>query len=79
MPKVVINKLEYKRHDIGSWVVKWLRRSGKRMSDLAEELGITHQGVSFKIKTNAFSYGDLLVIFDYLEVPDEEILQVMRI
>lgn len=79
MPKVIINTLEYKTHNIGSWVVMWLRRSGKRMSDLASELGITQQGVSFKIKTNAFTYGDLLVVFDYLDVPEEEILMVMTL
>lgn len=79
MPKVIINKLQYKTHNIGSWVVMWLHREKRTMKDLAGELGISQQGVSFKIKTNSFSYGDLLVIFDYLGVPDEEILQVMKI
>jgi predicted transcriptional regulator len=79
MPKVIINKLQYKTHNIGPWVVMWLRRKQKRMSDLGEELGISQQAVSYKIKTNSFSYGDMLVIFDYLEVPDEEILQVMKL
>lgn len=79
MPKVIINKLEYITHSIGPWVVMWLRREKKTMSDLACELGISQQGVSYKIKTNSFSYGDMLVIFDYLNVPDNEILQVMKI
>lgn len=79
MPKVIINKLDHKIHSIGPWVVMWLRREHKTMKDLAEELGISQQGVSFKIKTNTFSYGDMLVIFDYLGVPDNEILQVMKL
>jgi len=79
MPKVIVNKLHYKTHSIGPWVVMWLRREKKKMSDLASEIGISQQGVSYKIKTNSFSYGDMLVIFDYLNVPDDEILQVMKL
>lgn len=79
MPKVIINKFQHKTHNIGPWVVMWLRREGKRMSDLGEELGVSQQAVSYKIKTNSFSYGDMLVIFDYLGVPDNEILQVMKL
>lgn len=79
MPKVIICKHEYLRRDIGNKVVMWLRRAGKTMKDLAEELGITPQGVSFKIKHNKFTYEDLITIFDYLNVPDEEILQALKI
>ena len=79
MPKVIINKHEYKKQNIGSWIYMWVRRSGKHLKDLAPELGVSQQGVSFKIKNNTFSYSDMLTIFDYLEVPDEEILQVMKI
>ena len=78
MPKVIINKLQYKTHNIGPWVVMWLRREHRTMSDLGGELGISQQAVSYKIKTNAFSYSDMIVIFDYLNVPDNEILQVMK-
>ena len=79
MPKVIINKKAYKTSDIGSWVVKWLHKAGKRMQDLAAEMLITQPALSYKIKHNTFSYGDLLTIFDYLNVPDEEILFVMKI
>ena len=79
MPKVIINRHEYKVSNIGSWVAMWLRRAGKTMKDLGWELGITHQGVSAKIKNNTFSYSDLLTVFDYLNVPEEEILAVMML
>lgn len=79
MPKAIINKKEYRANDIGNWVVKWLRQSGKRMTDLAEELLITQPALSYKIKHNAFTYSDMLTVFDYLNVNDEEILYVMKI
>lgn len=79
MPKVIINKKEYRVNDIGNWVVKWLRQSQKREKDLADELLISQPALSYKIKHNSFSYADMLTIFDYLKVPEEEILFVMKI
>lgn len=79
MPKVIINKREYKKNTIGGYVAMWMKRAGKVEKDLAAELGVSQPGASFKIRNNTFSYADLITIFDYLEVPDEEILQVMKI
>lgn len=79
MPKVIINKKEYRLNDIGNWVKKWLRNAGKREKDLADELMISQPALSYKIQHNTFSYADLLTIFDYLKVPEEEILFVMKI
>ena len=78
MPKVMINRLQYKVRDIGNMVRFWLIRSGKYEKDLAAQLGISQQGVSQKIRKNQFSYSDLVVIFDFFEVPNEEILRVMK-
>ena len=79
MPKSIINKKQYRENDIGNWVCKWLKQAHKRMSDLADEMGISQPGLSYKIKNNSFSYGDMLTIFDYLQVTEDEILYVMKI
>ena len=79
MPKVIINKHDFMSRDIGNKVVMWLRRSGRTIKDLAPELGVTAQGAAYKVRTSTFTYADMLTIFDYLEVPDEEVLQAMRI
>ena len=79
MPKSIINKKQYRVDDIGSWVVKWLHKAGKRLTDLADEMLITQPALSYKIKHNTFSYADMLTIFDYLDVPDSEIIHVMKI
>ena len=79
MPKVIINKKQYKINDIGAWVVKWLHGAGKRRQDLADELLISQPALTYKIKHNSFSYSDMLTIFDYLNVPENEILFVMKI
>lgn len=79
MPKSIINKKEYRANDIGNWVVKWLKQTGKREKDLAEEIGITQPALSYKIKHSSFSYADMLSVFDFLKVCDEEILHVMKL
>ena len=79
MPKANINRKEYKKSSIGSWVYKWLKQENRRIQDLAAELFISQPALSYKIKNNTFSYADLLTIFDYLNVPDEEILFVMKL
>lgn len=79
MPRVIINKHQFMANDIGNHVAMWLRRSGKQIKDLAPELGISPQGTGYKINNNSFTYADLLTIFDYLDVPDDEVLQIMRL
>lgn len=79
MPRVIINKHQYKSDDIGNRVSIWLRRSGKKRKDLANELAVSYQGIRHKLENNVFTYSDMLTIFDYLDVPDEEILQVMKL
>ena len=78
MPKVIINKREYRVKDFGSWVIKWLRREDKTMTDLGNELGISHQGISYKIKHNSFTLSDMITIFDYLNVPDNEMVLALK-
>ena len=78
MPKSIINKKQYKVNDFGTWVIKWLRRAKKRQKDLADELLITQPALSYKIEHSSFSYGDMLTIIDYLDVPEEEIISVMK-
>lgn len=79
MPRVTLNKKKYKINDLGSWIVGRLFKERKRYEDLAEALDITRQAVYYKIHHNAFSYGDLLTIFEFFGSTDEEILQVMKL
>lgn len=79
MPRVAINKKKYKVNDIGGWVSGKLFKEGKSQTDLAKELDTTQQAISYKINNNTFTYGDLLTIFEFFDVEDEELLYVMRL
>lgn len=72
MPKV---KLGY---GIGDWVARRIKRAGYSQEAMSKKLGITQQGLSYRIKRNNFSYEDLKAIFKEVEASDQEIIKVMR-
>ena len=69
---------ELKRNYIGKTIKKWLIDADMNQADLANAIDMSPQLLGYKIKNNAFGYGDLLDIFSALELPDEEIVKVMR-
>ena len=79
MPRVCINKKQYKTDSIGGWIVSQLFTRKMKRTKLAEQLDITRQALNWKLHHNSFSYGDLLTIFEFFGSTDEEILQVMRL
>lgn len=79
MPRVNINRKQYKVDDFGSWLIGRLHKAKKTEQMLADELDITRQAVSYKIKHCSFSYSDLITVFEFLQITDEEILQVMKL
>lgn len=79
MPKVTALKPEYMASNIGKTIEDWMNRREVKQSDLAEELGISQPAFSYKIKKNAFTYKDMILIIRFLDPPDMEILRVMKI
>ena len=79
MPRVQINKKKYKVKGIGGWVTEQLFKERKSQTALSEALDTTQQAVSYKIRHNTFSYGDLLTLFEFFNTSYEEILYVMRL
>jgi len=78
MPRVCINKKQYKQETIGSWVVGQLFKRKLKKTALANALDITRQGLDWKLHNNTVTYADLLTIFDFFGSTDDEILQVMK-
>lgn len=78
MPRISSKKKEYMIFDLPFWLIKEAHKRGLHQKDLAEVIGITPQAFSQRLgKKNGkpkdmFSYGELLTLFRFLEVPDEE-------
>jgi hypothetical protein len=45
---------------------------------MANELGISQQAFGKKLKNSQFTFADLVTIFGVLDMPDEDIVRVMK-
>lgn len=79
MPRVNGLKHKYMANDLGGKIVGLMYRSGITQADIATELGIKQPAVSYKIRNNSFSYEDLLKLFKLFELPDAEIVELMKV
>ena len=73
MPKVYLSKTERLSDRLASWVYGQMK--SKRISQrmLAEELQITQQALSYKLKVHQFSFADFTTIVDVLEPDPSEL------
>ncbi len=81
MPRVTINKKDYKIKDLPGWIVGRMHVLGLKQEDIARELGLSQSAVSTRLNKkkyesgevkDPFSYGELLTLFQVLEATDEE-------
>lgn len=79
MPRITALKPKYMANDLGGKIVGLMYRQKITQADIASELGITQPAVSYKIKHNLFTYEDLLKLFKLFELPDAEIVELMKI
>lgn len=69
---------ELKKNYIGKTIKKWLIDADMNQQDLARAIDMSPQLLGYKLKNNAFDYGNLLDIFSALGLPDDEILKAMK-
>lgn len=79
MPRIRQYKEKYMVNDIGAWVAGKLMRLKMTQKVAAGELGITQQALSLKIRSNSFTYEDMIKLFRVFGSDDEEILKIMKI
>jgi len=79
MPRSCVNFHQFKVESIGGYIRGKLFQKNKTVTELAEILGVTRQGMNYKLKENVITYSDLLSIIDFLELSDFEVLDLMRL
>lgn len=88
MPRVSINRKQYKIKDLAGWIEGRMHSKGLKQEDVARELGISQSSLSARLnpktyeknkRADPFKYGDLLVLFKLLEVTQEEKEQLMTL
>lgn len=79
MPRIKSRKKIYMQNDIGAWISGKMREKKLTQADIARCIGITQQAFGRKLKKSQFTYGDLLTIFQVMEIADADILKLMKI
>lgn len=88
MPRVTINKKEYKLLDFKGWVRKQMALNHKTQVQVGEVLGISQSTVSQmlkipdkrkkeKINPDPFTYGQVLTLCEFFEVDEEERMRLL--
>ena len=69
MPKVYLSEKDKLNDRHASWIYGQMKAKGITQRQLAGELQMSQQALSYKLKTQQFSYGDFITILDVFD-PD---------
>ena len=78
MPRVYITKQEQMNNRLVSLIYGTMKVKGVTQTQMASKLMISQQAFGKKLKRCQFTFADLTTIFEALDMPDEDILSVMR-
>lgn len=77
MPRVFLSEKDRLSARLSSWVYGEMKCRGISQRVLAEEMGISHQALSKKLKKHSFSFTDLLAIIKVLQPDDKELSRLL--
>ena len=73
MPKVYLNQKDRLNDRLASWVFGQLKLKRITQKQLAEQLEITQQGLSYKLKVRQFTFSDFITLVDVFEPDASEV------
>lgn len=84
MPKVYLNDYDRAVARFRRWFHDEKNRHGITQNDLARPMGLTQQGISYRLSiksksATSISLRDAIIIFHKMDATDEEILKLMKI
>lgn len=77
MPRVAINKPAYLTNDLYAYLIGQMRVRGITQQSLGEQLGLSQQVISGKLKKKQLSTEELIRVLDILEVDGEMLAHLM--
>ena len=78
MPRAYITKQQQLNNRLVSLIYGTMKVKHVTQTSMADKLGISQQAYGKKLKNAQFTFADLTTIFRELDMPDEDILSVMR-
>lgn len=79
MPRINAKKKQYKISDLTKYIIAEMYAQDISQQEMAQHLGITQSTLSYRLKNNAFSYGDLLTIFNVLGTDADTKVKLMTL
>lgn len=77
MPRVAANKNKYLVNDLYAYLIGQMKVRGITQSELGEELGVTQQVMSSKLRKKQLSTLELIEVLDILEVDGGMLVKLM--
>ena len=77
MPRIRMKKTEYARKDFQAWIRQTMKDKKVRMSDLANIYKVSQPAISYKLKNMAFTYDELVKLFEVLGCEPERLVYFM--
>ena len=78
MPKVYITKQAKLNNKLVALIYGTMKVMHVTQTQMADKLDISQPAFGQKLKKCQFTYSDLVTIFEVLNIPDEDILSVLR-
>ena len=78
MPKVYLTKQEELKNKLVTLIYGTMKVKRLSQAHMADKLGISQPAFGKKLKNKQFTFGDLVTIFNELDIQDDQILSVMR-
>lgn len=78
MPRVYLTKQDKLNNKLTALIYGTMKVKHITQTQMAEVLGISQQAFGKKLKKAQFTFSELFMVFEKLELQDEEILSVMR-
>ena len=78
MPKVYLTKQDKLNNRLTVLIYGRMKVKCITQTQMGEALGISQQAFSKKLKKSQFTFQELVIIFEMLELQDDEILSVLR-
>lgn len=78
MPRVYLTKQDELNNRLVMLIYGTMKVKRITQTQMARQMEISQQAFAKKLKKKQFTFSDLVTVFDVLEIPDEEILRVMK-
>ena len=79
MPKAYITRQEKLNSELSAWIYGQFKTRKIPQRVIAEQMGVTQQAFSYKLKTHSFHYEDLVVIFRLLKPDSKTLMRLMGV